>query len=97
MKKHSFSLAVVLAAGLVGGCVGAGVTHMGTAHAADQPIDQSVTVYVDATFGFRKDSFARKLSKSHAKYAERGYHFAGMQIYDENGDMQGAFVTYTRN
>jgi len=97
MTKRSFTLATVLAAGLAGGCVGAGVTQIGAAHAADHSAGQAVTVFVDATFGFRKDSFARKLGKSHAEYAARGYRFAGMQTYVENGDMQGAFVTYTRD
>ncbi len=96
MKKRSLPLAVVLVAGLAGGCVGVGVAQVGVAHAADRaPAGQSVTVFVDATFGFRKDSFARKLSKSHAEYAARGYRFSGMQLYEENGDLQGAFVTYT--
>ncbi len=96
MRKRSFSLAVVMAAGLVGGCVGVGAAHVGTAHAGSRAAESSVTVYVDATFGFRKDSFARKLTKSHDEYAAKGYQVADVALYSENGDMQGAFVTYTR-
>jgi len=95
MRKRSFSLAVVMTAALVGGCVGVGATHVGTAHAASRAADSSVTVFVDATFGFRKDSFARKLTKSHDEYAARGYQVTDVALYSENGDMQGAFVTYT--
>jgi hypothetical protein len=55
-----------------------------------------VTVFVDATFGFRKNHMATKLTQSHAEYAARGYRFVDMSPYNENGDLVGFFVTYTR-
>lgn len=97
MKKRAYGLTVVLMAGLVGGCVGAGVTHVGTAHAADSVAGQSTTVFVDATFGFREDHMASEITESNKKFAARGYHFVDMEAYSENGDLQGFFVTYTRN
>lgn len=98
MSKKSFGLVVVLAVALVGGCAGIGATHMATAQASESSNSaNAITVFVDATYGFRKDHMARKLTKSHAEYAVKGYHFAQMVGYNENGDLQGFFVTYVRN
>lgn len=84
-------------AGLVGGCVGAGVTHMAPAQAAQSTGSQSVTVFVDATFGFRKDHMASEITDSNKEYEAKGYHFNDMEAYVENGDLEGFFVTYTRD
>ncbi|MEI7037719.1 hypothetical protein [Fulvimonas yonginensis] len=56
----------------------------------------TVTVFVDATFGFRKNHMADKLARTHAEYATRGYRFVDMEPYNENGDLVGFFVTYAR-
>lgn len=88
-------IASLTLATLVGVAVGVFATHAGVARAAAPP--DAVTVFVDATFGMRKDHLAKQLTKSHASYAAKGYHFAGMQAYNENGDLQGLFVTYVRD
>lgn len=95
MNKASIGVASLFAAGFLGVAVGCGATYVGTAHASDRS-PESITVFVDATFGFRKDHMARQLSSSHADYEARGYHFADMEPYTENGDLVGFFVTYTR-
>jgi hypothetical protein len=51
------------------------------------------TVFVD---GKGQSSFADKVDKSHAEMTAKGWKFASLAVYDEDGDMQGAFVTYTR-
>ncbi len=56
----------------------------------------TVTVFVDATLGFRKKHMANQLTKSHADYATRGYRYVDMAPYNENGDLVGFFVTYTK-
>ncbi|HEX5305238.1 MAG TPA: hypothetical protein VFW82_04035 [Dyella sp.] len=61
---------------------------------ADAP--ETVTIFVDATFGLRKGHMAKQLTKSHAEYAARGYRYVDMAPYSENGDLVGFFVTYTR-
>lgn len=86
-------LLLALVAGAAGSLL---ATHASVASAQTAPAD-SVTVFIDATFGFRKNHMANQLTKSHAEYAAKGYHFAAMAPYTENGDMQGFFVTYTRN
>jgi len=52
------------------------------------------TVFVD---GHGQSSFADKVNKTHAEMAAKGWKFASLDVYTENGDMQGAFVTYTRD
>ncbi len=61
------------------------------------PLGQdTVTIYLDTDFGSRKKRAARMLSKSHREFAEKGYRFVDLQIYIEDGDQEGFFVTYTR-
>ncbi len=52
------------------------------------------TVFID---GHGQSSFADKVNKTHAEMVAKGWKFAGFDLYDENGDMKGAFVTYTRD
>ena len=56
----------------------------------------AVTVFVDATFGMRKDSAARELTEAHAAFAASGFVVVDVVGYTENGDLQGFFVTYRR-
>jgi hypothetical protein len=94
--KPSFFASLLLAAVLgAGGSIL--LTHAGTAHAETSAGSaDTVTVFVDATFGFRKKHMAIQLTKSHADYAARGYRYVGMAPYNENGDLVGFFVTYTK-
>ncbi len=96
VRSTSLRLASLLLAGVIGATGSLLLTHAGPVHAESTQAD-TVTVFVDATFGFRKNHMASKLSKSHAEYAARGYRFVDMSPYNENGDLVGFFVTYTRN
>jgi hypothetical protein len=88
----SLLLAVVLGAG--GSVL---LAHAGPAQAETTTASaDTVTVFVDATLGFRKKHMANQLTKSHAEYAARGYRYVDMAPYVENGDLVGFFVTYTR-
>ena len=57
----------------------------------------AVSVYVDATFGMRKDGAARELTEAHAAFATLGFAVIDVVGYTENGDLQGFFVTYRRS
>ena len=52
-----------------------------------------MTVWVD---GKGQSGFAGKVNKMHAQMEAKGMKFADLAIYTEDGDMQGAFVTYVR-
>lgn len=54
------------------------------------------TIYVDVTFGMRKDSAAKELNEAHLAFAARGFELAAVTAHEENGDLQGFFVTYRR-
>jgi hypothetical protein len=51
------------------------------------------TVWVD---GKGQGSMADKASKSHAEMARDGWKFQDLDVYIEDGDMKGLFVTYVR-
>jgi hypothetical protein len=56
----------------------------------------AVTIWVDATWGFRKSGAANDLSAAHKAFYAAGYHVVSVQPYIENGDLQGFFVTYEK-
>ena len=88
--KRTTTLATVTAA------VVATVTlFSATNHAADEPVaaQNTQTVWVD---GKGQTSFAEKANKMHAAMEAKGWKFTDMEVYSEDGDMQGAFVTYVR-
>ncbi len=95
--KPSYRASLLLAA-VLGGAGSIMSMHAGPARAETTAgsSPESVTVFVDATFGLRKKHLARQLTKSHAEFAARGYQFVDMENYVENGDLVGVFVTYTR-
>jgi hypothetical protein len=56
----------------------------------------AVTIWVDASWGFRNQGAANALSKAHQAFASRGYKVVDVAPYIENGDLQGFFVTYQK-
>jgi ABC-type sugar transport system substrate-binding protein len=64
--------------------------------AKDEPApaaQNTTTVWVD---GQGQSSFATKVNKMHADMEAKGWKFGDLAVYTEDGDMQGAFVTYVR-
>jgi maltose-binding protein MalE len=62
--------------------------------AKDDPVPQNTTtVWVG---GKGESSFAEKLNKMHAEMETKGFKVTDVEIYIEDGDMRGAFVTYVR-
>lgn len=56
----------------------------------------AVTLWVDASWGFRNQGAANALSRAHQAFTTRGYNVLSVEPYIENGDLQGFFVTYQR-
>ena len=54
------------------------------------------TVYVDVTFGMRKTVAARELNQAHRAFSDQGFEPVAVTAHEENGDLQGFFVTYRR-
>ena len=65
-----------------------------TVRAADSPPPAAVTIFVNKTMS--GSSLAEALNKEHVKWNEKGYTFAAMDSYIEDGDLQGMWVTYTK-
>ena len=64
--------------------------------AADD-MDASATVKTVFLDGHGQSGFADKMNKLHAEQVAKGWTFADLEIYTEDGDMKGAFITYTRD
>ena len=56
----------------------------------------AVTLWVDATWGFRHQGAANDLTHAHQAFAAQGYKVVSVEPYIENGDLQGFFVTYQK-
>ena len=56
----------------------------------------AVTIWVDSTWGFRRQGAANALSDAHRAFAAHGYRVLSVEPYIENGDLQGFFVTYQK-
>jgi len=56
----------------------------------------AVTIWVDASWGFRNQGAANDLNRAHQAFAVHGYKVASVESYIENGDLQGFFVTYQK-
>lgn len=98
LKRAPLTVASLLLAGVIGTVGTIALTHVDPVQAGTASVDapETVTVFIDAHFGMRKDHLAGQLTRSHADFAARGYHYVDMAPYNENGDLVGVFVTYSR-
>jgi len=60
--------------------------------AAAAPVTSTVWVG-----GKGQKSMAKKLNETHVEMNAQGWRFVDLEVYTENGDMQGFFVTYVRD
>ena len=58
---------------------------------------EAKTIFRDSSRFSRKGNGADNMSKKHAEYTRGGWKFADMETYIENGDLEGFFLTYTRD
>ncbi|PJJ96239.1 hypothetical protein CO611_10090 [Lysobacteraceae bacterium NML03-0222] len=56
----------------------------------------AITIWVDASWGFRNQGAANNLSAAHRAFYAQGYRLVSVQPYIENGDLQGFFVSYEK-
>jgi hypothetical protein len=57
---------------------------------------QASTVFVPDKSGSRQKGSAERLSETHRTAQDQGWDFEDLEVYIEDGDLQGFFVTYTR-
>jgi hypothetical protein len=57
---------------------------------------ESVTVFQDVSKIGRKDRLAANITRRHQEMAREGWRFVDMELYVENADLEGAFLSYTR-
>ncbi|MGH8081095.1 MAG: hypothetical protein ACREP7_11000 [Lysobacter sp.] len=97
---HRPLLAAVLAAcALTASPAHAGLFDKNPDKVAQEAVEQNlraVTLWVDATWGFRNQGAANALSRAHQAFTTRGYDVVSVEPYIENGDLQGFFVTYQK-
>ena len=84
--------------GWLAACAEAGISRVSKfrAEEAARANMTAVTIWVDASWGFRNQGAANALSKAHQAFASRGYQIVDVAPYIENGDLQGFFVTYRK-
>ena len=58
---------------------------------------ESKTVWRDVSRFGRKKSAAENMSDIHDELAKQGWKFADMETYVENSDLEGFFLTYSRD
>lgn len=65
-------------------------------HAASAADSQAtaITVWVD---GKGQGSMANEATEKHAEMAKEGWKFQDLDVYVEDGDMKGMFVSYVRD
>ena len=57
---------------------------------------ESKTIFRDASRFSRKNNAAENMSKKHDEYTRNGWKFVDMETYIENSDLEGFFLTYSR-
>jgi hypothetical protein len=65
--------------------------------AASMDCEESITVFQDVSRIGRKDGAAKNMTGKHKEMARTGWRFADMEVYTENGDLEGFFLSYSRN
>ena len=58
---------------------------------------ESKTVWRDVSRFGRKRSAAENMTEKHDEYTRGGWKFADMETYTENSDLEGFFLTYSRD
>ena len=59
--------------------------------------EESKTIFRDSSRFSRKGNGAKNMTAEHDEYTSNGWRFADMETYIENGDLEGFFLTYSRD
>jgi hypothetical protein len=56
----------------------------------------AITIYVDAHSGSRTKGSASNMTKIHQQFFKEGYQLMDVDVYTEDGDLEGFFVSYKK-
>ncbi|PJK09859.1 hypothetical protein CO614_04490 [Lysobacteraceae bacterium NML120232] len=99
MKTTLLALALTLALPLLPQTAEARLFGKSPERSASEAAQQNapaVTIWVDASWGFRNQGAANSLSAAHRAFYQHGYRLVSVEPYIENGDLQGFFVSYEK-
>jgi hypothetical protein len=65
-------------------------------YASAPACEEAITVFQDVSAAGRKDRAAKNMTKKHGKMAVDGWRLISMQVYTENGDLEGFYLSYVR-
>ena len=57
---------------------------------------EAITVFRDASRFSRRGGGAKNMTQMHDEYSAAGWKLIDMEIYTENSDIEGFFLSYTR-
>ncbi|MFT5140490.1 MAG: hypothetical protein ACI9CB_002154 [Rhodothermales bacterium] len=65
--------------------------------AVPETCQEAITGFQDVSGMGRKDKAASNMTKRHQEMAKQGWRFIGLEVYTENGDLEGFFLSYVRD
>ena len=83
--------------GLLAGMVLAQSGNLSAQAAPARTCEESKTIFRDASRFSRKNNAAENMTKKHDEYTKNGWRFMDMETYIENSDLEGFFLTYSRD
>jgi len=84
-------------AGLLLGIVFAQSGPLSAQTAPEARCQEAKTIWRDSSRFSRRKFGADNMTEKHDEYTRAGWKFADMETYIENGDLEGFFLTYTRD
>jgi hypothetical protein len=82
--------------GLLAGLVLGQSGNLSAQAAPAMTCQESKTIFRDASRFSRKNNAAENMTKKHDEYTKNGWRFVDMETYIENSDLEGFFLTYSR-
>lgn len=83
--------------GLLAGLVLGQSGNLSAQAAPAMTCQESKTIFRDASRFSRKNNAAENMTKKHDEYTKNGWKFMDMETYIENSDLEGFFLTYSRD
>ena len=82
--------------GLLAGLILAQSSNLSAQPSHAATCEESKTIFRDASRFSRKKNAAENMTEEHDEYTQTGWKFVDMETYIENGDLEGFFLTYSR-